>query len=139
MASMSALLVVLSLLRSAGALVSLHGSSFGRTTVRTAAKVNLRREVIGKFFGAAVAFTTIAQPTWAAPASAADIERLRKGYAGLEYLMSNFDKETTKCDPECKRSPDAVRSYLGLRSMDHPLYQAEKVLSKAQVRSTAIL
>jgi len=66
------------------------------------------------------------------PASKEEIARIKKGYDGLEYLLANFDKETTKCTPECNRNPDVVRTYMGLRSMDHPLYQAEKVLAKGQ-------
>lgn len=66
------------------------------------------------------------------PASKEEIARVKKGYEGLEYLLANFDKETTKCTPECNRNPDAVRSYMGLRSMEHPLYQVEKVLAKGQ-------
>ena len=66
------------------------------------------------------------------PATPAEIKRIKTGYDGLEYLLANFDKETTKCKPECERTPDTVRTYMGLRSMDHPLYQIEKVLSKGQ-------
>lgn len=74
------------------------------------------------------------QPAYAkgGPASQAELARLRTGLDGLEYLLANFDKETTVCKPECARSPDAVRVYLGLRSTTHPLYQVEKVLTKAQ-------
>uniref|UniRef100_A0A7S2AT79 Uncharacterized protein n=1 Tax=Octactis speculum TaxID=3111310 RepID=A0A7S2AT79_9STRA len=66
------------------------------------------------------------------PASPAELARLRKGLDGLDYFLENFDKETTVCKPECARNPDAIRVYLGLRSTTHPLYQAEKILVKAQ-------
>jgi hypothetical protein len=90
----------------------------------------------GAFFAAnalgVFGFPNVASARLKGPASAEELDRLVVGYKGLVYLLDNFDQETTKCTPECNRNPDAVRSYLGLRSMTHPLYQIEKVLEKAQ-------
>eukprot|EP00968_Pinguiococcus_pyrenoidosus_P026836 scaffold7340_cov266-Pinguiococcus_pyrenoidosus.AAC.2 len=54
-----------------------------------------------------------------------DFSRLKKGIDGLNYLLDNWVKETTVCNPECNRSPDSVRFYLGRRSTEHPLYKIE--------------
>mmetsp|Transcript_87037 Transcript_87037/g.244071 ORF Transcript_87037/g.244071 Transcript_87037/m.244071 type:complete len:251 (-) Transcript_87037:123-875(-) len=56
--------------------------------------------------------------------------RITKGYNNLQYLLDNWDQETTVCNPDCKRSPDAVRNYLGLRSMEDPLFNFGKDLLK---------
>ncbi|CAK0897199.1 unnamed protein product [Prorocentrum cordatum] len=55
---------------------------------------------------------------------------IQKGYQRLEYLLDNWEEETTVCRPQCKRNPDAVRSYLGLRSTDDPLFKLEAILTK---------
>mmetsp|Transcript_4232 Transcript_4232/g.5849 ORF Transcript_4232/g.5849 Transcript_4232/m.5849 type:complete len:208 (-) Transcript_4232:588-1211(-) len=61
-------------------------------------------------------------------------DRLKKGYDGLTFLLDNWESETTACDAnnECRRDPDKVRKYLGLRSTKDPLFQIEKVLEKGQ-------
>jgi len=89
----------------------------------------LSRRSVFEGMALATAASLVPLPALAAkgPAKPEELARIRKGYEGLEYLLANFDKETTKCNPECNRNPDAVRSYLGLRSMEHPLYQIEKV------------
>uniref|UniRef100_A0A7S2XZ94 Uncharacterized protein n=1 Tax=Fibrocapsa japonica TaxID=94617 RepID=A0A7S2XZ94_9STRA len=59
--------------------------------------------------------------------------RIIEGYKGLTFLLENWEKETTICNTasgECVRNPDAVRSYLGLRSTKHPLFGIEKVFVK---------
>jgi len=60
-----------------------------------------------------------------------DISRLKKGFESVQYLLDNWDKETT--DPITgDDSPDRVRYFLGLRTTDHPLFQIDKLLVKAQ-------
>lgn len=62
-----------------------------------------------------------------------DVARIQKGYNQIEYLLANFDKETTICREnggECKRDADAIRRALGLRSTTDPLFQIEKVFGK---------
>ncbi|GMH48579.1 hypothetical protein TrRE_jg5382, partial [Triparma retinervis] len=74
----------------------------------------------------------------AAPAggpSEADKERIRKGAAGIDYLLAHWDKETTVCREnggECKRDAEPVRRYMGLRSTTDPLFQIEKVFAKVK-------
>ena len=75
---------------------------------------------------------------WAAagaPPTAEELERLKKGYQQINYLLDNFEKETTVCREnggECKRDADAVRKALGLRSTTDPLFQIEKVFAKVK-------
>jgi len=60
-----------------------------------------------------------------------DLQRLQKGLDSVQYLLDNWDKETV--DPITgDDSPDRVRFYLGLRTTDHPLFQVDKLLTKAQ-------
>ncbi|GMH73701.1 hypothetical protein TrLO_g14520 [Triparma laevis f. longispina] len=64
-----------------------------------------------------------------------DIVRLKKGKAGIDYLLTNWDTETTTCREnggECKRDAEPVRKYMGLRSTTDPLFQIEKVFAKAK-------
>lgn len=67
--------------------------------------------------------------------TATDIQRLQTGYQGLEYLLANFEQETTVCREnggECKRDADAIRKAMGLRSTTDPLFQIEKVFNKVK-------
>ncbi|GMH74901.1 hypothetical protein TrST_g667 [Triparma strigata] len=64
-----------------------------------------------------------------------DIARLKKGKEGIDYLIQNWDSETTTCREnggECKRDAQPVRKYMGLRSTTDPLFQIEKVFVKAK-------
>lgn len=64
-----------------------------------------------------------------------DLDRLRKGKEGIDYLLNNWEKETTVCREnggECKRDAEPVRRYMGLRSTTDPLFQIEKVFAKAK-------
>uniref|UniRef100_A0A7R9U856 Imelysin-like domain-containing protein n=1 Tax=Pinguiococcus pyrenoidosus TaxID=172671 RepID=A0A7R9U856_9STRA len=65
--------------------------------------------------------------------SSSDENRLRTGYKNLNYLLENWDKETTKCNAAggCVRTPDNIRYYLGMRSTTDPLFQVEKLFIKA--------
>ena len=78
------------------------------------------------------------QQAWAAagaPPSQDELDRLRKGYEQINYLLDNFEQETTVCKEnggECKRDADAVRKALGLRSTTDPLFQIEKVFAKVK-------
>lgn len=124
--------------RRAGARVRLHAGSGPHEGTPTASGTSSRRTLLNKVVAlpAVVAATVAPRGAYAkgGPASPAELKRMKDGYDGLNYLLDpkNFETLTTKCNPECNRYPDAIRSYLGLRSMDHPLYQIEKVMSKAQ-------
>jgi Ca2+ transporting ATPase len=98
-----------------------------------------RREAMLTTFGLAAGATVLANPLSASAASGAptpeELERIRKGYKGIEYLLDNFEQETTVCREnggECKRDADAVRKALGLRSTTDPLFQIEKVFAKVK-------
>jgi len=95
-----------------------------------------RRNILA--FGAATVVAST-QPVAANAASnvptQAELDRIKEGYNGLVYLLDNFEQETTVCREnggECKRDADPVRKYLGLRSTTDPLFQIEKVFSKAK-------
>lgn len=57
-------------------------------------------------------------------------ENIKSGYKNLLYLIDNWEQETTECVPSCKRTPEKVRSYLGLKSTTDPLFNLDKVLLK---------
>jgi len=101
-----------------------------------------------EFFGgatmaaaASVGFLATANPlpsmaaSGGAPPTREELNRIKVGYEGIEYLLANFDKETTICREnggECKRDAEPVRRYLGLRSTTDPLFQIEKVFNKVK-------
>ena len=54
------------------------------------------------------------QPAVAAgsPPSAEDLNRIKQGYEQIQYLLANFEQETTVCREnggECKRDAEPVR------------------------------
>ena len=105
--------------------------STGSRTVQTAARHEIasRRDVLG--LGAAVGAFVATRPLVAAAADAGDLSRLKKGLDSVQYLLDNWDTETV--DPNSgEDSPDRVRFYVGLRTTDHPLFQVDKLLIKAQ-------
>jgi hypothetical protein len=62
-----------------------------------------------------------------------DVERIQTGYRQINYLLDNFEQETTVCREnggECKRDANSIRKALGLRSTTDPLFQIEKVFAK---------
>ncbi|CAM9370087.1 unnamed protein product [Chrysoparadoxa australica] len=84
---------------------------------------------------AASAVVLPAAAAYAAAAGPPGADRLVRGKKSLDYLLNNWDKETTECkqaDGGCARNPDAVRRYLGLRSTSDDLFQIEKVITKGQ-------
>lgn len=95
-------------------------------------------------FKSAVSFSiasisTIASPDFAfaakGPPTKEELARIKTGYEKLNYLLDNFEQETTICREnggECKRDADPVRKYMGLRSTTDPLFQIEKVFEKVK-------
>ena len=72
----------------------------------------------------------------------ADKEKLRAGYKRLNYLVDNWEKETTNCktktqyssaSSECERTPLNVQYYLGYRSTQDPLFRADKTMRRLEV------
>eukprot|EP00578_Thalassiosira_sp_NH16_P021346 CAMPEP_0181099658 /NCGR_PEP_ID=MMETSP1071-20121207/12777_1 /TAXON_ID=35127 /ORGANISM="Thalassiosira sp., Strain NH16" /LENGTH=227 /DNA_ID=CAMNT_0023182335 /DNA_START=123 /DNA_END=806 /DNA_ORIENTATION=- len=97
-------------------LLSLTGSAFATTLLTTAASPN-------------AAYAANAPPT------PAEIDRIKTGYKNIQYLLANWEQETTVCREnggECKRDADPVRRYMGLRSTTDPLFQIEKVFAKVR-------
>mmetsp|Transcript_6740 Transcript_6740/g.13869 ORF Transcript_6740/g.13869 Transcript_6740/m.13869 type:complete len:227 (-) Transcript_6740:321-1001(-) len=99
---------------------------------------NSRRDLFIRT-GATVAttFLTNILPANAAnsPPTPEELNRIKVGYENIQYLLDNWDAETTVCKDnggECKRDADAVRRYLGLRSTTDPLFQIDKVFAKVR-------
>lgn len=72
--------------------------------------------------------------------SPAEINRLAVGYQRLQYLLKNWDAETTVCIKGCKgayescgciRDPLVVQSYMGYKSMSDPLFKAGDLMLRA--------
>lgn len=72
--------------------------------------------------------------------SAAELNRLAVGYQRLQYLLKNWDAETTVCIKGCKgkyescgctRDPLVVQSYMGYKSMNDPLFRAGDLMLRA--------
>ena len=66
-----------------------------------------------------------------------DKANILKGYERLQYLLDNWEKETTVCKVgqetfgyKCDRSPLIVMDYLGFKSTDHPLFKADKTMMR---------
>jgi len=68
-----------------------------------------------------------------------DKEKISKGLRRLNYLIENWEKETTECKTGndnpyigCERTPMKVMEYLGYKSMDDPLFKADKTLRRLE-------
>jgi len=98
-----------------------------------------RRVLFSSAATAASAFTSLVMSpnsaVAAGPPTQDDLKRIKIGYEGIEYLLANWEKETTICREnggECKRDAEPVRRYMGLRSTTDPLFQIEKVFDKVK-------
>lgn len=69
-----------------------------------------------------------------------EMKRLALGYQRLQYLLANWEKETTVCIKGCKgpyeacgclRDPIIVQSYMGYKSMEDPLFRAGDLMLRA--------
>ena len=72
---------------------------------------------------------------------AEDKEKILSGYKRLTYLLENWEKETTKCgtqrDPYsgkqvCEKTPLVIQEYMGYKSMNDPLFKADKTLRRLE-------
>ena len=121
-----------------------NASAFSVDKSQSSADVMSRR---GAFAKGATAFLGVAFPTAASakpvyPEAEADKKKIVEGYKGLQYLLDNWEKETTVCGrfdnpyigdgKGCERTPEKVMSYLGYKSMEHPLYRVDKTLIRMQ-------
>lgn len=67
-----------------------------------------------------------------------DEEKIIKGYNRLQYLLDNWEAETTICKTGqettfgdiCERTPTKVMEYLGYKSTSDPLFKAESTLRR---------
>jgi len=73
------------------------------------------------------------------PTKQEEIDKINivKGYDRLQYLLSNWEQETTICgmggdklETSCDRTPMKVMEYLGYKSTTDPLYKADKTLRR---------
>ena len=69
-----------------------------------------------------------------------ELQRLVLGYQRLQYLLANWDKETTVCIKGCVgkyescgciRDPLVVQAYMGYKSMNDPLFKAGDLMLRA--------
>jgi hypothetical protein len=121
--------------------VTVDGLALGPQSTATVAVVS-RRQAFTTTATAALGLSFLTTTLSTAPANAAaagptkeELERLRIGYQNIQYLLDNFEQETTTCREnggECKRDADAIRRALGLRSTTDPLFQIEKVFAKVK-------
>lgn len=101
----------------------------------------------------AIATTVAVQPSLAADntVTPAELERLRRGHARVQYLLTHWDDETQVCgklimsDTErkqvvrtegagsggCEKTPLNVQYFLGYKSTEDPLYRADKLMVRA--------
>jgi len=72
------------------------------------------------------------------PQENSDKEKINKGYDRLVYLLDDWEKLTTVCKRNdnpyigCERTPEKVMEYLGYKSMEDPLFRADKTLIRLQ-------
>jgi len=67
-----------------------------------------------------------------------DEEKIIRGYNRLQYLLDNWEDETTVCKTgqettfgdKCERNPTKVMEYLGYKSTSDPLFKAESTLRR---------
>jgi hypothetical protein len=69
-----------------------------------------------------------------------ELRRLQLGYQRLQYLLDNWELETTVCIKGCKgkaencgciRDPIIVQEYMGYKSMNDPLFKAGSIMQRA--------
>jgi len=101
-----------------------------------------RRDILSQttaaIFSLATATTAIPSAALAYPEEKKDKENIVKGYKRLQYLLDNWEKETTVCGRTdnpyigCERTPEKVMVYLGYKSMNDPLFKADKTMFRLQ-------
>jgi len=92
--------------------------------------------------GGGTVYGALPQPANAAKGSSSQLDSDKKkivdGYKRVEYLLQNWEKETTVCNRNdnpyigCERTPEKVMQYLGYKSMEDPLFRADKTLIRLQ-------
>eukprot|EP00547_Thalassionema_nitzschioides_P018706 CAMPEP_0194254698 /NCGR_PEP_ID=MMETSP0158-20130606/32738_1 /TAXON_ID=33649 /ORGANISM="Thalassionema nitzschioides, Strain L26-B" /LENGTH=220 /DNA_ID=CAMNT_0038992827 /DNA_START=153 /DNA_END=811 /DNA_ORIENTATION=- len=102
------------------------------------------------------AYATVISPQAAVAASVPtpeEIKRLQIGHARISYLLKNWDKITTFCGKDaetatknkqvvktedgggggnsCEKTPLVIQEYLGFKSVNDPLFKADKLMVRA--------
>lgn len=103
-----------------------------------------RREFFGSVGLIGVALFT-SQPALAAVSQEdKDKANIVKGYKRLQYLLENWEKETTVCKTgqddfsyKCDRDPVKVMNYLGYRGIEDPLFKADKTMMRLNALAPA--
>ena len=97
-----------------------------------------RRNFVQQIVSSALVAELVAPAAHAAAKSteAEDKAKILEGYKRLGYLLDNWEKLTTNCDGTkkdpftnkvvCARTPLVVQEYLGYRSINDPLFKADK-------------
>ncbi|CAJ1916152.1 unnamed protein product [Cylindrotheca closterium] len=99
----------------------------------------VRRDFIG-LLGGIGSFVLLPDSSSAASASQEqkDKDNIVKGYDRLQYLLDNWEKETTVCrtgqettfGDRCERTPLKVMDYLGFKDIRDPLYKADLTMMR---------
>ena len=91
------------------------------------------------------------KPSLAAVATPAELKKLQLGHSRVNYLLTNWDKLTSVCNNKamsdtesrqvvrtenggggfCDKNPLIVQEYLGYKSIEDPLFKADKLMMKA--------
>ena len=124
------------------------------TTTTTSRREALRRAGLATFLGCGAAAL---QPRAAVAAGGVpdekELQKLQVGYSRVQYLLSNWDYVTSKCGSSlgagagseskqvvrtdgggggaCERDPIRVQEFIGYRSMNDPLFKADKLMMRA--------
>mmetsp|Transcript_29057 Transcript_29057/g.59154 ORF Transcript_29057/g.59154 Transcript_29057/m.59154 type:complete len:277 (+) Transcript_29057:39-869(+) len=102
--------------------------------------------------GALVATSLAVMPqiSSAAVATPAELKKLQIGHSRVQYLLENWDQLTSTCNNKaissteskqvirtegggggfCDKSPLVVQEYIGYKSIDDPLFKADKIMLK---------
>ena len=94
--------------------------------MRLEGKIDFPSVRLGVFFGLEAEKVGLSEKASGKQGSVTDLGRLKKGLDGVNFLLDNWERETT--DPiSGAQAPDRVRFFLGLRTTDHPLFQVTEV------------
>lgn len=112
--------------------------TLGTTEHATESRRSILKQSSATIFSALVVGSMTPFPALAYPQEKTDKENLVKGYKRLQYLLDNWEKETTICGRSdnpyigCERTPEKVMEYLGYKSMNDPLFKADKTMLRLQ-------
>ncbi|KAL3762342.1 hypothetical protein ACHAWU_003847 [Discostella pseudostelligera] len=115
---------------------------------------NTRRQFVTSYFLRPISASIVTSGRFASylePANAAttspsssslqeqkDKDNLVRGYNRLQYLLDNWEEETTVCKigqettfgDKCERTPTKVMEYLGFKSTNDPLFKADTTMMR---------